>query len=87
MFCGVWSESAMFAKVPNISLNLLLFFHPQSLDFNKTSVIKTGWGKNEKLVEEIVEDPEPAPPTFTKKDLIPDPSVFKVFDQHAMQVK
>ena len=61
-------------------------YHPQSLETNKTTVIKTGWGKNEKLVEDIVQDPEPKPPAFTKKDLIPDPGVFKVFDQHAIQV-
>ena len=49
-----------------------------------TDVTKTGWGKNELLIEDLV--PEPHPPKFRKKDLIPDSRVFKVFDQYAIQV-
>ena len=37
-------------------------------------------------MEDYINDPEPAPPSFKKKDLIPDLRVFKVFDQYAIQV-
>ena len=37
-------------------------------------------------MEDYISDPEPAPPSFKKKDLIPDLRVFKVFDQYAIQV-
>ena len=67
-------------------INLVSFFCLQDQSkINLTGITKTGWGKNEPLVEED-EDPEPHPPTFKKKDLIPDLRVFKVFDQYAIQV-
>ncbi|XP_053403784.1 kyphoscoliosis peptidase-like [Mercenaria mercenaria] len=55
-------------------------YRPQQ--FNLTGITNSGWGLE---VQDLEEDPEPAPPTYRKKDIVPNINEFNLFDKHAVK--
>ncbi|KAL4220403.1 hypothetical protein ACF0H5_020806 [Mactra antiquata] len=53
--------------------------------FNLTGVVKSGWGFEDMNVEDIEGEPPPVPPTYRKKDIVPNINEFSLFDKHAVK--
>lgn len=47
---------------------------------------RSGWGFEDVVVYDMDQIPDPKPPTYRKKDIVPNIKEFSLFDSHAVKV-